>query len=142
MIQTRQGHSEELYAIFVLGFLKWRVLDAENGRNSGTIRVYSFEAAFSAFSIPMSIEVVSSDSGDARQESINFERSERMIPAIGVMISAYIGFRAIETFTLSSTRYSGQGQQIAACVFAALLFLVNLVCLAQVLTSSSSIPAR
>jgi hypothetical protein len=48
-----------------------------------------------------------------------------MIPDIAVMLSAYIGFRMIEVFLLSPSRYSSAGAKIAACVLAVIAFLVT-----------------
>ena len=63
-----------------------------------------------------------------------------MIPNLAVMISSYIGFRMIEVWLFPTSRYSSRGAHIAACILAAIAFLVSGFALLDIISSGSNLP--
>jgi hypothetical protein len=47
-----------------------------------------------------------------------------MIPALALIISAYIVFRMLEVFAFPATRYSNTGVRVVMCILAAIVILV------------------
>jgi hypothetical protein len=64
-----------------------------------------------------------------------------MIPALAMIVAAYVNFRMIEVFLSPTTRYSSSGARVAACFFAVLVLMVTSFCALDILLSGSNVPA-
>ena len=51
-----------------------------------------------------------------------------MIPALAMIVAAYVNFRMIEVFLSPASRYSSSAARVAACIFAALVLIVTSFC--------------
>ena len=63
-----------------------------------------------------------------------------MIPMLGLMIGAYIGFRMLEVIASADSRYSSRGNAITVKVLAGITFLVNAFGCVSLLMSGSQFP--
>ena len=63
-----------------------------------------------------------------------------MIPAIGTMIAAYIGFRMLEIFAFPDSRYSSKTANVVLAILALLVMLIVGVCWVSLITSGTSTP--
>ena len=63
-----------------------------------------------------------------------------MIPAIGTMIAAYIGFRMVEILCFPNDRYSGKFANVVLAFLALLEMVIVGICWLSRFTSGTSTP--
>ena len=63
-----------------------------------------------------------------------------MIPAIGTMIAAYIGFRMVEIFCFPDNRYTNRSARVLLAIFAILVAVVVFFCWLSLITSGTGMP--
>jgi hypothetical protein len=63
-----------------------------------------------------------------------------MIPALAMIVAAYVNFRMIEVFLSPASRYSSHGSRVVACIFAVLVLIVTSFCALDILLNGSNVP--